>query len=257
MCHAEPIMGGAQENVRPVEQISIGRGSEQLPAFISRPAGNAPSPALLMISDVFGASPFYQQLAGRLAHEGYTVLLPDLFFRIGPLQEQTLDAAILRAARLDTDQTLQDVAVALDYLQHQKGVEPKAVAVTGFCMGGTLTMLIAEHNAEIGGACVFYGFPVNHRDPSRSPIDEVEKIQCPLLGFWGDQDAGVGMENVQRLDRELARLDKNYEIVIYPGAGHGFMARRTPADAAAAEDAWPKMLQFLDRVLRAGPVASS
>lgn len=255
MCHPDPIGGGAGEDVRPLEQINIPSGSEQMPAYISRPDSAGPSPAILIISDVFGASPFYQEMAGRLAHEGYTCLLPDFFFRVGPLAQMTGEAAMARAAKLRDDSTLADIDAALSYLSEQDDIEPKAAGVMGFCMGGTLALATAERNSNTGATCVFYGFPVNRRpSPGRelSPITDVARIQAPLIGFWGDQDAGVGMENVQRLDQELNRLNKDYEIIIYPGAGHGFMARRSEADTAAAEDAWPKMLQFFDKQLRAG-----
>lgn len=253
MCHAESIMGGAGEDVRPVEQVTVSTGSEQMPAYISRPEGESAAPAILIISDIFGASPFYQEMAGRLAHEGYFTLLPDLFFRVGGLSATTAEAAMARAGKLNEQQTLGDLQSSISYLLDRRDVEPKNPGVIGFCMGGTYSMLVAEHSDQIGAACVFYGFPVNRRGGT-SPIDDVEKIACPLIGFWGDQDAGVGIENVQRLDQELQRLNKNYQIAIYPGAGHGFMARRTEADTSAAEDAWPNMLQFFDKNLRVGSI---
>ena len=254
MCHAEAIMGGAGEDVRPVERVTVATGMEQMPAYISRPAGTGPAPAILIISDIFGASPFYQEMAGRLAHEGYLTLLPDLFFRVGGLPEMTGEAAMARAGKLNEQQTLGDLQASLSHLLGRSDVEPKNPGVMGFCMGGTYTMLVAEQSDALGAACVFYGFPVNVRGGT-SPIDAVAKITCPLIGFWGDQDAAVGMDNVQRLDQELNRLNKNYEITIYPGAGHGFMARRSEADTAAAEDAWPNLLQFLDKNLRVGSVS--
>jgi carboxymethylenebutenolidase len=251
MCHAEPIMGGAGEDVRPVEQVTVSTGSEQMPGYVSRPAGDAAAPAILIISDIFGASPFYQEIAGRLANEGYLALLPDLFFRLGGLEQQSMEAAMARAGRLNEQQTLGDLQAAVAYLLGRPDVQPKSPGMMGFCMGGTYAMLLAEASPDLGAACVFYGFPVNRRG-GRSPIDAVERINAPLIGFWGDQDAGVGMENVQRLDQELERLNKDYRILIYPGAGHGFMARRSEADTAAAEDAWPAMLQFFDKNLRLG-----
>ncbi|MGI8551377.1 MAG: dienelactone hydrolase family protein [Dehalococcoidia bacterium] len=255
MCHPEPVMGGAGEDVRAVEQITITTGSELMPAYVSRPDGNDPVPAILIISDVFGASPFYQEMAGRLAHEGYFALLPNLFHRVGELSEPSIEAAMGRAGKLTHESTLADIAAAVDYLQDRRDVQPKQVGTIGFCLGGAYAILIAERSEAIGASCVFYGFPVNTRQSANqplSPIDEVEKISAPLAGFWGDADAGVGIQNVRRFEEELQRYNKDYEIVIYPGAGHGFMARRTQADVPAAEDAWPKALQFFDKNLRTG-----
>jgi carboxymethylenebutenolidase len=259
MCHADPIMGGAGEDVRPVAAITIPTGNEQMPAYISRPE-NSPAPAVLLVSDVFGASGFYQEMAGRLAHEGYTVLVPNVFHRVGELSEQTLPAAVERAGRLVDDHVIQDLNASIDYLRNLPDVEPREVGCMGFCMGGTLTLIMAARRAgDIAAGAVYYGFPVNQRPtPTRpiSAIDEVSKISAPIIGFWGDQDAGVGMDNVKRLDDEMRRLNKDFTCVIYPGAGHGFMARRSEADSAAAADAWPSMLQFFDKNLRVGSLVS-
>jgi carboxymethylenebutenolidase len=259
MCHADPIMGGAGEDVRPVEQVTLATGGEQMPAFVSRPAGNGPAPAILIISDVFGASPFYQEMAGRLANEGYLALLPDLFHRVGPLPEQTLEAAVQRMGRLTDDLLIQDLSACIDYLGDRADVEPKQPGLMGFCMGGTLVLIMGARRAsDVAAGAIYYGFPVNARPSANHPvsaIDEVANIRAPMIGFWGDQDAGVGMDNVRRLQEEMGRLNKDFTCTIYPGAGHGFMARRSDADVTAAEDAWPAMLQFFDKTLRVGSVA--
>jgi dienelactone hydrolase len=259
MCHPDPIMGGAGEDVRPVETLTIRTGSENMPAFLSRPAGSGPAPAILLISDVFGATPFYQEMAGRLAHEGYLTLVPDVFFRVGGLSEQTLDAARERFGRVSDDLMIQDLCASIDALRDRPDVGPKQVGVMGFCLGGTMTLLMGARRPEhVAAGAIYYGFPVNaHPTPMRSfsAIDEVSKITAPMIGFWGDQDAGVGMENVARLQEEMQRLNKDFTCSIYPGAGHGFMARRTEADTSASEDAWPAMLQFFDNRLRVGSVA--
>ena len=129
----------------------------------------------------------------------------------------------------------------------------------GFCMGGTFTLLMGARRPDaIAAGAIYYGFPVNrHPTPTRplSAIDEVAQITAPMIGFWGDQDAGVGMDNVEKLRQEMQRLNKDFSCTIYPGAGHGFMGRRSDPDVAAAEDAWPAMLRFFDKTLRVGAPA--
>ena len=97
MCHPEAIMGGAGEDVEPVEKITITTGGERMPAYFSRPSGNSPAPGVLLITDIFGCTGFYREMAGRLAHEGYSVIVPDVFCRVGDLVEQTLEGAVQRA----------------------------------------------------------------------------------------------------------------------------------------------------------------
>jgi carboxymethylenebutenolidase len=259
VCHPEAIMGGAGDDVEPVEEISVNTGAERMPAYLSRPSGTAPAPGVLLITDIFGATGFYREMAGRLAHEGYTTIVPDVFFRVGELQERTLEAAVQRGSKLVDDLLVQDLSASIDYLLEREDVAPKQIASMGFCMGGTFTLIMGARRPDaIAAGAIYYGFPVNrHPTPARplSAIDEVSKITAPMIGFWGDQDAGVGMDNVERLRQEMERLNKDFSRTIYPGAGHGFMGRRTEADQAAAEDAWPAMLQFFDKTLRVGSLA--
>ncbi len=256
MCHPDAIMGGAGEDVRPVEEISIGVGGQGMPSFLSRPAGDGPWPALMLIPDIMGAAAFYQEMAGRLAHEGYLTVVPEIFFRLGPLPEQTLEHARARNQKLSHADLEAQLSATIDYLQNRPDVEPKQIGTLGFCLGGSWVIIMsARRPRDIAGGAIFYGFPVNARPTDAqpiSPIDEVGKIQAPLIGFWGDQDTGVGMDNVERFQREMQRQNKDFICTIYPGAGHGFMARRSEADAAAEQDAWPNMLQFFDRTLRVG-----
>ena len=256
MCHPEAMMGGAGDDVEAVEEVSINTGDEIMPAFFSRPAGSGRVPGVLLITDVFGATGFYREMAGRLAHEGYAVIVPDVFCRVGELAERTLEAAVQRAGKLVDDLLVQDLSACIDYLVGRDDIAPKQVACMGFCMGGTLTLIMGARRPDaIAAGAIYYGFPVNRRPTPERPlsaIDEVAQIQAPMIGFWGDQDAGVGMDNVERLRQEMDRLNKDFSCTIYKDAGHGFMGRRSEADTAAAEDAWPAMLQFFDKTLRVG-----
>ena len=259
MCHPDAIMGGAGEDVEPVERITVSTGGEEMPAYFSRPAGSGTAPGVLLITDVFGATGFYQEMAGRLAHEGYATIVPDVFFRVGALTERTLEGAVQRASKLVDDLLIRDLSASIDYLRDRADVAPKQLGCMGFCMGGTFTLIMAARRSDaIGAGAIYYGFPVNrHPTPARplSAIDEVAGISAPMIGFWGDQDAGVGMDNVEKLGQEMQRLNKDFSCTIYPNAGHGFMGRRSDADSAAAEDAWPAMLQFFENKLRVGSPA--
>ena len=253
MCHPMAIAGGAGDDSRPVERVTIQCGNEQMPAYISEPEGAGPHPAVVIICDIFGAGPFYQDLAGRLAYQGYLALLPDIFHRLGELPEQTMDAARARNTKLSDERAIDDLGKAIEYLQQRSDVAPKQIGLMGFCLGGTLTILMAARNEAVGAGCIYYGFPVNRNLTANkpfSPVDEVPNIKAPLIGFWGDQDTGVGMDNVRRFEQEMQRYNKAGEIHIYPGAGHGFLARRSEPDMQAANDSWPKMLGFFDKHLR-------
>ncbi|MBI3965735.1 MAG: dienelactone hydrolase family protein [Chloroflexi bacterium] len=260
MCHAEAIKGVRNDDEGlEFGALTIPAGNEQMPAYLCRPAGSEPVPGVLIIHDVWGANEFYQQLCRRLAREGFLALLPNLFFRAGELAEQTIDAARTRAAGIAEQQFWSDLDVAAGLLLGRGDVAPKRYGTIGFCMGGTLSIQMAQRRSEVGASVVYYGFPVNEQPrPGRetSPIDDTDKIQSPMIGFWGDAEQSVKMPHVYQFRQRLQELGKDAEVIVYPGAGHGFLAIRQAADAPAAEDSWPKTVQFLNRHLKGAAVGA-
>jgi carboxymethylenebutenolidase len=235
MCHdvlITPVSGGAGIVEDRVEMPGVGR---DIPAFFARPDAG-PSPAVLLIHDIYGANDFYHDLARRLALAGFATLLPDLFVREGPLAEQTREAASERRARHSQVMAVADVAKGIDWLKAHDATTGK-VGVVGFCMGGTLAFLAASRDPLADATVAYYGFPNSQKTElaPMAPLDEAERVRSPLLGLWGDQDAGVGMDNVAAYDAALTRAGVPHEFVIYPGLGHGFLT--TPPDAPGYEDA--------------------
>src|SRR5438105_12560661 len=133
MCHPEVPAGQVEPEVS-TREVTIQTGAEQMPATLAVPdrAGGAP---VLVVSDIFGSTPFYENLAARLATAGYTALLPEFFFRQGPLPERTREAALARRAGLDENQTQEDLVRAIDWLEEETGA--RRIGTVGFCMGGT------------------------------------------------------------------------------------------------------------------------
>lgn len=253
MCHPEVPAGQPAPDVERVEvEIPLIGKRGEMPALLARPRMNAGA-GVLVIADVFGRSPFYEDLAGRLALAGYTALLPDFFFREGALPELTREAAMERRLRLDDARSLLDLGQAIDWLKLQPNAGGR-VGTVGFCMGGTFGLLLAAERDDVATVC-YYGFPGARPLPTKlpAPLAVADKIQGPLLGFWGDQDAGVGMENVERLATALRARGVEFEHTIYPGLGHGFMStsRLDPDHEAyqAACESWTKTIEFYRRHL--------
>ena len=228
--------------------ITIAVGDEQLPVFVVAP-GSTPAPGVMIIHDIFGPGDFYQDLARRLADAGYHAALPDFFFRQGPIEGRDMDAARARGAKVVQAHTFADMAATLTWLKdHEQGTGK--IGTIGMCWGGSMVMLQAARQPRPDASIPFYGFPIRPRTEN-NPIlalddEEAANVDSPMLAFWGDQDHGVGMDNVAAYDDKLTAQEKAHEFVIYPGIGHGFLTFDPGAAAyEPSQDAWTRTLAFL------------
>jgi carboxymethylenebutenolidase len=248
MCHPE-VPAGTVPPAVPTEYVAIPVEGGALPALLALPA-RTPAPAVLVVNDVFGRLAFYEDLTRRLAQAGFVALDPEFFFREGPVAAGDREAAMARRTKLDHKRTLRDLGAALAWLRARKEVKGRRLGTVGFCMGGTLVLDLAAEHADLA-TVTFYGFPASGGDtplaPPR-PLDLAPRMRGPILGFWGDQDAGVGMQNVKALDRKLDEAKVEHEFHVYPGLGHGFLRAFLEDESAQgyrqACEAWTATLEF-------------
>lgn len=249
MCHPEVPEGQVTPEVHRQEVAVPLLTGETMPALLCSADGDN-APGILIINDIMGRSPFYESLAARLATAGYRVLLPEFFFRQGPLAERNFDLARARRAKLNDERTLVDLNDAINWLRTQPNVSGDKTGTIGFCMGGTFVLNLATRRPDLASAC-FYGFPAAASAAASSvpaPMTTADRVNGPLIGFWGDQDAAVGMDNVERYSNILKQRNVDYRYTVYPGIGHGFMAasQLDPNHEAyeKACDAWTQTVGF-------------
>jgi carboxymethylenebutenolidase len=234
--------------------IAIPEGGEQLPAYIARPKAPGRHPAVLVCSEVFGVHAYIQDICRRLAKAGYVAIAPAFFFRapdgdkLPTLTDFPSIIKIVNTAHLE--QVMGDVGATLKWLQAQPFVDPRKLAVTGYCWGGGTTWMAASRFPELKAAVAWYGPlahpPEGHGEPGRLyPFDVAGQLKCPVLGLYGGQDKGITADHVAAMRDALAKAGVKDEIVVYPDAGHGFHADyRDSYNAADAEDGWKRMLAF-------------
>jgi carboxymethylenebutenolidase len=247
VCHPEVPAGAPIPDVR-VEDATVPVEDGAMPALLA-PPDRLPAPGILIINDVFGRSPFYDQLARRLAQAGFVAVTPEYFFREGSLPEPTREAAIARAKQLDFERWGRDMSGAVDWLSARPEVNG-TVGTIGFCMGGTQVLLLAARRDDIAATVSYYGFPADARTEV-SPIGIASKMHGPILGHWGDQDEGVGMENVETLRAAVEAAGVEHEFHIYPGLGHGFLKASLENEKAPGYEhacvSWTRTLEFYRR----------
>lgn len=216
-------------------------------AQLARPAGDGRFPAVIVIQEAFGLNGHIKEVGQRIAAEGYVTLAPDLFHRGGPERTAGYDElpkALQLMGELTDDGIVDDVRAAVAFLKQQPFVRADRIGITGFCMGGRVSYLAAARLPDdIAAAVPFYGGGI-------AP-EWTETVAHPVLAFFGDQDPFIPNEQVAALRAAVERLGKPVEIVVYPGAPHGFFCNeRDSYRAEAAKSAWEKLKTFLQRHLR-------
>jgi len=238
------------------EVVEIEAPGGRMPAWVVRPQGGGPFPAVIVVQEAFGLNDHIRSVADRIAREGYLAVAPDLYYRSADRVAgyDELPKAIGLMSQLDDREIVADVQAVLTWIEAQPGVRRGKVGITGFCMGGRISFLAACH-LPVAAAAPFYGGGIgrvmmpSERTP-HAPIEDAAGIRAPLLLFYGDRDAFIPPEEVALVKERLEKLGKEARVIVYPGADHGFFCEERPSfHEPAAQDSWRKLLSFFDKNL--------
>lgn len=197
-------------------------------------------PGVIVIQEWWGLVDNIKKVADRFAQAGYVALAPDLYH--GTSTKSPDEAGKLMMA-LNIAETEKDLRGAADHLLAQPGTRGSKLGVVGFCMGGQLALFAASKNSKIGACVDFYGI-----HPQVKPA--FDKMAAPVLGLFAEKDAYVNPAAVRELQKTLESHGVKADIHIYPGVDHGFFNdSREVYDAAAATDAWARVLSFFGKHL--------
>jgi carboxymethylenebutenolidase len=225
--------------------ISINRpDGKTVPGYLAEPAQSADAPAVVVIQEWWGVNDQIRGVADRLASAGYLALVPDLYR--GKATVEAEEAHHLMTGLNFGDAASQDVRGAVQYLK----TRGSKVGVTGFCMGGALTLLSVCMSPEIDAAVVWYGCP---------PLEYIDatKIKAPLQGHWATQDEFFPIATIDQLQDKLRAAEVTFDFHRYL-AHHGFANetavgfRRIPQtqyDPVWSQQAWDRTFRFFGRWL--------
>jgi carboxymethylenebutenolidase len=200
---------------------------------------------VVILPDVRGLYPFYSELAERFAQAGYHAIALDYFGRTAGLGPRDDDFEYRpHVEQLKVPEVEADAAAALEALRDRTGA--RAFATVGFCLGGFLSFVAGADMPELSAVIGFYGV-LGPRLGVSGPVDRAGEIRVPLLGLFGGADQGIPVDQVEQFDARLTEAGLEHEIHVYPGAPHSFFDRRYEEHAEACEDAWRRMLGFLER----------
>jgi carboxymethylenebutenolidase len=213
--------------------------------YLAEPTRNGKAPGVVVIQEWWGLTDQIKGVADKLAKAGYRALVPDLYR--GKVTLEAKEAEHLMSGLNFGDAAGQDVRGAV---QHLKATGSKKAGVTGFCMGGALTLLAAVNVPEADASVAWYGFP---------PLEYIDasKIQAPLLGHYALDDQFFPIAKVDELEKKLREAKVKFEFHRYK-AKHAFAnetanERKLPPleyNPQAAELAWKRTMAFLDQHVR-------
>jgi carboxymethylenebutenolidase len=198
-------------------------------------------PGVIVIQEWWGLVDHIKKVCDRFATEGYVALAPDLYH--GKTTRSPDEAGKLMMA-MQIDEAEKDLRGAIQFLINHEASTGDKVGTIGFCMGGALSLYAATKNPQVGACVVFYGGHPNVK------LD-LPNLQAPMLGIYAERDGFVTPDSVRELERQLKGLGKSVEIHIYPNADHAFFNDERPEvyNAAAAEDAWRRTIEFFGKNL--------
>jgi carboxymethylenebutenolidase len=230
--------------------VSYPSNGFDLPAFVARPSSRGRKPVVIVISEIFGLHEYVRDMCRRLALQGYVAIAPAFFVRVADPAPLTDFAAIMPiVAQATNEQVMGDINATIAWLDRQRFVAKKRIAMTGFCWGGTVVWMAAALTDRIKSCVAWYGRLVARPGSTESrkyPPDIAGELKCPVLGLYAENDSGIPLATVEAMRAALvAAGNTKSPIIVYPATEHGFHADYRPSyNEAAAKDGWARMLAW-------------
>jgi carboxymethylenebutenolidase len=199
---------------------------------------------VVILPDVRGLYRFYEELALRFAERGYVAVAIDYFGRTAGVAKRDDDFDYMPHVQQTKPGTLQeDVGAGV---RHVRALDCTSIFTVGFCFGGRTSWLAAASGHGLKGAIGFYGMPVE-RNGVIGPAERAADIEAPILALQAGDDQNILPEHNAAFEAALREAGVEHELVVYDGAPHSFFDRKQEAFAEASEDAWRRVLAFIER----------
>ena len=212
-------------------------------AFAAMPE-EAVAKSVVILPDVRGLYRFYEELALRFAERGIAAVAIDYFGRTAGAGKRGDDFPHMDHVAQTTPEGIQaDVAAAVAWLR-DGGARP--VFTVGFCFGGRNSWLSAAGGHGLGGAIGFHGSLLD-RNGWIGPLSRAAEMRAPILALQAGDDQGITADQNAAFDAALTAAGVEHEVVTYEGVPHSFFDRHYEQYAAACEDSWRRVLEFIER----------
>jgi carboxymethylenebutenolidase len=224
------------------ETATFKSGDEAISGFLALPDSPGRHPGIVVIHEWWGLNDWVQEQAEKFAALGYVALAVDLY-RGKVASDPETAHELMRG--MPQDRAARDLKAAYDYLASRRDVKPDKIGSVGWCMGGGLSLLLAENEPRLAACAVNYG---------AMPTDRtiIEKIHAPVLGNFGGMDKGIPPDAVHAFEAAMKSAGKSVDAKIYTDAGHAFENPNNKAGYRSddATDAWARMVAFFGKTLK-------
>jgi carboxymethylenebutenolidase len=235
-----PVIAGAA--VSHDDLVLRSADGAEFAAFVATPFGPATA-GVVILPDVRGLYRFYEELALRFAERGIAALAFDYFGRTAGVAKREDDFEYMPHIEQLTDDAVQsDVRACVEELRERGCTSTFTV---GFCFGGRASWVAAASGHGLAGSIGFYGSPTRERG-GPSAVQRAAAIECPILALQAGDDPGISGEDNAAFEAALSDAGVEHEIVTYDGAPHSFFDRKQADFADASDDAWRRVLAFVE-----------
>jgi carboxymethylenebutenolidase len=232
--------------------VAVPAAGGDMPAYHALPDSGGPFPIVLVVQEIFGLHEYIRDVCRRFAKAGYLAVAPDLYFRQGDVTKVPDVGQIVSkfVSRVPDSQVMADLDATAKWARESGHGDATKMGVTGFCWGGRITWLYCAHGTGVKAGGAWYGRLVGESSElqPKHPVDVASSLKAPVLGLYGADDQGIPQDTVERMRIALKAAGGSSEIIVYPGAPHGFHADYRPGyRRQAAEDAWRRLLDWFEK----------
>ena len=225
----------------------------EMPVYFARPANVANPPVILVAMEVFGLHEYIKDVTRRLGKLGALAVAPDYYFRKGEDLTKITDIPKLMPivnSKPDAE-LIADLDATAAWAKSQGGNTDK-LGIMGYCRGGRTVWVYSANSPNVKAGVAFYGPLVDPEGQKalwpKSPTQLAPDMKAPVLGLYGEADAGIPVAQVDAMKAALAAANKTFEIKLYPAAPHGFHADYRPSyRKEAADDGWAQMTAWFKK----------
>ena len=250
-----------------IQRMGSGELLDDMHTYVSQPDAPGRRPAVIVVQEIFGVSPHIQSIADRFASEGYFAVAPAMFHRYNTSEEVRGTNPVFgygdedvpernKARELVTDDGIvQDIDTTIEWLKKHPRVDADNIGIVGFCFGGRVVYLASSSCAGLKAGSMFYGGnTMRALGDGPSAFDRTSGIRIPIMGNFGEEDQNPSPDDVSKMEAELEKHSKIYDLKIYQGAGHGFYCdERDSYRSEAAEDAFARTLGWFQKHMASAP----